>query len=157
MDKIILTIPAFETRAVIELLGDEAPRTCQAIWQALPLEYPAFHGRRSGKEVFILVDPLEMTEPENSTVDCRGGEVFLLYLPPTLYVGEHQDYRRTSQGMFDIAFIYGEDALLRAPFEVLPGNLFGRFVEGLADFAAASERLWMEGSQAIRLDRESEE
>lgn len=150
--QMLLAIPIYETRTVIELLWQQAPRTCRAVWDALPMRYPAFHARRSGKELFILPDPLPVREPENATATCRGGDVFFLYLAPT-WSDDHPDFNRTEQGLFDIAFIYGDDALLRGPREVLAGNLFGHIVDGLDSFAETCERIWLHGSTEVVLEK----
>ena len=41
-------------QGVATLLEAEAPLTCEAVWNALPLEGDAFHGRWAGREVYTL-------------------------------------------------------------------------------------------------------
>lgn len=149
---ILLKVPALGSTSVVRMLWDEAPETCKAVWDALPLVQPVFHGRRSGKEVFILTDPLPVPEAENSTAVGHTGDVFFLRLPPT-WSDDHQDFNRSDKGVFDMAFIYGEDALLRGPNEVLSGNLFGRIVEGLEEFSSACEEIWLHGTQDLAMER----
>ena len=151
--RIRLTFPAIGTKAIVDLLWKKAPRTCEAVWNALPMQYPAIHGRRCGKELFILTDPLPMRVPENATTICRPGDVFLIYLPPT-WSDDHEGFNRTPEGLFDIAFIYGEDALLRGRGlnEILAGNLFGRIVEGLSEFGKACDHIWVHGGIDLRLE-----
>jgi hypothetical protein len=93
-----------------------------------------------------------MRSAENTTDVCHAGDVFFLYLPPT-WSDDHKDFNRSSVGLFDIAFIYGDDALLRGPNEVLAGNLFGRIGDGFNDFARACEFIWLRGSTELVLER----
>ena len=53
---------------VVILLDQEAPKTCDKIWQALPLKGNLMHGIASGREVFLpLFERLEIP-PENQTI-----------------------------------------------------------------------------------------
>lgn len=148
-----LKIPAYDEEIRIELLWDQAPRTCAAVWAELPIDKPAFHGRRSGQELFILADPFESPGSENARATVRAGDVVFLYLPPD-WTDEHPDFPQDERGMFDIAFIYGPDALVRGPHGLVEANLFGRVVaEDLPRLAAACERMWLEGMEQVRLCR----
>src|SRR5215468_7755981 len=63
-------------RAVATLLDDAAPRTCEALWESLPLEGDVFHAKWANCEVYTLVPPLK-SEPgrENQTVYPIPGDV----------------------------------------------------------------------------------
>lgn len=151
----VLEIPAYGEEIRIELLWEQAPRTCAAVWRALPIDKPAFHGRRSGQELFVLADPFDQPGSENARAAVRPGDVVFLYLPPD-WTDAHPDFPRDERGMFDIAFIYGPDALVRGPGGVVEANRFGRVLaEDLPRLAAACERMWLEGMEEVAL-REAE-
>ena len=58
------------------LLDDAAPRTCQALWDALPLSAPVFHGKYARNEIYTLLPAFTEHDPgkENTTVTptCAG-------------------------------------------------------------------------------------
>ena len=54
--------------AIADLLESDAPRTCQTIWKALPLEGVLNHGIWSGPETYLMIDPSIRIAPENQTV-----------------------------------------------------------------------------------------
>jgi hypothetical protein len=65
------------TEAVAELYEDQAPKTCEAVWNALPIEYGhVLHARFSGEEAFFPT-PWLTDERENERFDCKPGEVAL--------------------------------------------------------------------------------
>ena len=55
--KIKLTFVNSNISVIAELMEDEAPETCKLVWEMLPIENNVIHGRYSGAEVFILVEP----------------------------------------------------------------------------------------------------
>lgn len=148
-----LEVPAWGTTTTVQLLWSAAPQTCRVIWDALPIEKPAFHARRSGKELFVLADPFEIPEPESLRRRLSAGDVLFVHFPP-LWADDHPDFTRGEEGIFDIAAIYGDDALLRGPDAPVCGNLFGRIVaEDLQAFQRICHRMWMEGTQDVVLRR----
>ena len=44
-------------RAVATLLEEEAPRTCNAVWDALPIEGETYHAKWAGRELYTLTPP----------------------------------------------------------------------------------------------------
>jgi len=61
-------------KAVARLLDDKAPKTCDLIWNNLPLESQAFHAKIAGTEIFFMV-PLFQDEQENTTVEQEAGNI----------------------------------------------------------------------------------
>jgi hypothetical protein len=150
----LLEIPEYETATPVDLLWDQAPRTCASIWNALPIAKPAFQARRSGKELFILADPFELPGEENLRFRLAGGDVLFVHFPPD-WSDEHADFNRSEAGLFDIAFIYGADALLRGPASPVEGNLFGRIPDAdLPAFAEACRQMWLGGMRDVVLRRD---
>ena len=60
-----LTFKHKNISVVAEMLEDEAPVTCELIWNMLPIQNNLIHGRYSGSEVFLLVDPTKIFHEEN--------------------------------------------------------------------------------------------
>jgi len=151
--EIVIEVPAWGTATPIQLLWDEAPETCEAICRALPIEKPAFHARRSGKELFVLTDPFKLPPHENRRLQLHDGDVLFIHFPPT-WTDDHPDFTRSADGIFDIALIYGEDALLRGPDAPVEGSLFGRITPDHREkFRSICRRMWMEGTQDVVLRR----
>ncbi|MGQ0569231.1 MAG: DUF3830 family protein [Armatimonadota bacterium] len=135
---------------VAELLDDEAPSVCQAVWGALPLELDTVHGQYSGAEIFVLLDPVN-TQHENLTQLPLPGE--LLYFTEA---GTGVLTVRKTVG--EICFVYGRGVVLRQQ-EGVPtyASLFAR-VPGdwkydWAEFAQACRRVRREGSKRLRIER----
>ncbi|HYI98183.1 MAG TPA: DUF3830 family protein [Thermoleophilaceae bacterium] len=148
----VLEVPAYGAAVGVELLWDDAPRTCAAIWSALPIVKPAFHARRSGQELFLLADPFDNPGPENQRLEVAAGDVLFAHMPPS-WTDDHEDYTRGELGLFDIALIYGPDALIRGPEAPVAGNLFGRVVEDLPALAEICTRMWLQGCENVTLRR----
>jgi hypothetical protein len=45
------------------LLDDDAPRTCEAVWSALPLGGAIYHAKYARNEVYTMLDPFARAEP----------------------------------------------------------------------------------------------
>ena len=95
-------------RGVATLLEEEAPLTCDAVWNALPLEGDAYHARWAGREVYTLVPPLG-ADPgkENATIMPIGGD--LLYFEVDAASIDIPPERRTGEPLIDIALFYGRN------------------------------------------------
>jgi hypothetical protein len=134
-----------------DMLDDEAPGICDLIWDMLPIEQPAIHGRYSGAEIFTLLDNPQDVPPENSVHLPLPGEIFYFFDP-----GGTNATGRTPQG--EICVVYDRGVALRGP-EGLPTfcSLFARipgdWKTDWRDFAAACARVRRDGPQRLRLDR----
>ena len=137
-------------RGVVTLLDEEAPLTCDAVWNALPLEGDAYHARWAGREVYTLVPPLG-ADPgkENATIMPIGGD--LLYFEVDAASIDIPPERRTGQPFIDIALFYGRSNFLLGPAGYMPGNLFGKVTENLEGLAEACESIWREGFVGERM------
>src|SRR4051794_35706012 len=69
------------------LLDEQAPRTCQAVWDGLvePQENPAWHARHAGSEVYAPGPSFIAQQPpmENATVLTLPGDMVYFHRPPT--------------------------------------------------------------------------
>jgi hypothetical protein len=141
-------------RCVARLLEEEAPRTCEAVWQALPQGGGVLHAKYASNEIFTLVPALE-EEPgnENRTITPIPGDVMYFYLPPeTRLPPEALSLRRPGRGVADLAVFYDRNNLLLSPSEgFTPGNVFGTVIRGLDEIRNAGRSIWREGPLDDRL------
>lgn len=138
------------------LLDDEAPRTSEAVWRALPIGGPISHATYARHEVYTLVRPFADEEPgpENPTITPIPGDLCYFTFPTGYFPPEFQ----RAQGVddldivIDLAVFYGRNnLLLNADVGFVPGNVFGSIVEGLDEMAAACHDVWRSGSVGERL------
>lgn len=143
-------------RAVAELMDDEAPRTCAAVWNALPQSGSVWHAKFANNEIFILTAPFAPEEPgrENGTVFPIPGDLLYFFIPPGSTVPAEVREQATN-GLVDLAVFYGRNNYLHGPEGFMPGNLFATITEGLKEFAAASHDIWRNGgaSETMTLRR----
>src|SRR5688572_22419095 len=60
---ITITLDKRRVSCKARLLDDAAPRTCQALWDALPLSAPVFHGKYARNEIYMLVPAFAEHDP----------------------------------------------------------------------------------------------
>ena len=141
-------------RCVARLLDNEAPKTCEAVWQALPQGGSIFHAKYASNEIFTLVPALH-DDPgnENRTITPIPGDVMYFYLHPgTRLPPEAQSLCRPEQGLVDLAVFYDRNNLLLSPSDgFTPGNVFGAIVRGLDEMKSAGHSVWREGAMGERL------
>jgi Protein of unknown function (DUF3830) len=148
-----------DARCVAELLDAQAPRTCNALWDALPQGGDAFHGKYARNEVYTLVEDFSAQPPgrENSTITPIPGDVCAFWFSAEeLGSTSHgySDERRPEAGrsIVDLALFYERNNLLLNPdVGWVPGNVFATIVDGLDQVAAASADLWLNGAAGERL------
>ncbi len=149
--------------AIAELQETLAPKICDLVWQALPVEGPAFHAKRSNNEVYTLAAPFGPGEPmpENATIFPIPGDVAYFHLPPVKvgnYVTALKPYLEPAlyepapvTGLADLGIFYGRNNFLFGPLGPGPGSVFATIVEGLAPFAAACTDVWYAGAVGERI------
>lgn len=133
-----------------ELLEEDAPKTCKAVWDRLPLEGQAMPSITSGSEVFLTLGPSLGIPFENQTIYPIPGDL-VFYLQPRSYVdGEvkgHERHRET------IAIVYGRDVQMYGPVVPLSLNLFATAVDGLAEFSAEVAKMKREGFGRLSISK----
>ncbi len=144
--------------AVARLLDDEAPRTAGAVWDALPLGGQVYHGKFARNEIYTLVPGFAPAEPglENSTVTPIPGDLCYFTFDGVLenpaYGYESGSAPGEHRLLVDLAVFYGRNnLLLNGDVGWVPGNVFGTIVEGLDEFAAACNDIWMGGARGETL------
>lgn len=141
-------------RCVAQLLDDLAPKTCAAVWEALPQEGSAFHAKYASNEVYTLVPPFAAPEPglENPTLFPIPGDICYFYFPPGIVT--IPDVREFAQrvGVVDLAIFYGRNNFLFSPATgPVPGNVFATITENFDAIAKAGDHIWREGFAGERL------
>ncbi|TCP51883.1 uncharacterized protein DUF3830 [Tamaricihabitans halophyticus] len=141
------------------LLDDEAPRTCAAVWNALPQSGAAYHAKYARNEIYALVPPFADPEPgqENLTVTPIPGDVvyfaFEAYKIGNPAYGYNDDSAaHGAQGATDLALFYGRNNLLiNGDAGWVPGNVFATIEQGLDEIAAAAQDMWLRGVEGETL------
>ena len=151
--KIEVVLEGRGVRAVADLLDDEAPKTCQAVWDALPQSGPTYHAKWANNEVYILTPPF--ASGRTRARECHGlphPRRHSLLLRPA---GEHRAARHARavprNGVIDLAIFYGRNNYLHGPAGHMPGNIFAIITEGLPELAAACQDLWRNGAGNERM------
>ena len=145
--------------ATARLLDDLAPRTCEAVWRALPLGSDVYHAKYARNEIYTLVQAFAEPEPgrENPTITPIPGDVVYFSFEQWQLATSSHGYTAAEQPhraahIVDLALFYERNNLLLNPdYGFVPGNVFASIVEGLADIAAAAQDLWRRGAEGESL------
>ena len=136
--------------AIADLIEDDAPTTCAAIWDMLPLRVAAVHDIWSGHQVLAHLDPDLVLPPENVlTYIPMPGDLFYYYRPPHYFRGA--PYGRTESA--ELGFIYDRDTRPQGPRGPEAVNLFARISSGIEDFARACESMITSGQQNLVIEK----
>ena len=111
-----------------DLFEREAPKTAEAVWNALPLDGTLNHANFSGEEISFQTYGL-MWERENEVYDTKPGDLGYFVTGPAICV------------------YYGA---LRV---ISPGNVFGRIVDNLPRIQEIARGTWREAGVPIRMRR----
>ncbi len=151
-----ITLEKRDVSCVARLLDAEAPRTCEAVWNALPLTGDAFHAKYARNEVYAMV-PRFSPDPvgqENTTVTPIPGDVMYFdFAAGVLDRGYKESVGiQDLPGVVDLAVFYGRNnLLLNADIGWVVGNVWATIVEGLDEMAPACNDVWRSGSVGERL------
>lgn len=146
-----ITLERRGVSCVAKLLDDDAPRTCDAIWNALPLRNSVWHAKYASNEIYCFVPPLGGDEPgtENPTLTPIPGDVCYFSFP----AGNFLRSFRISRGVdgwdrvVDLAVFYGRNNFLWDPsVGPVPGNVYATIVENFEAFAAACDDVYRNGN-----------
>ncbi len=151
-----ITLAKRGVSCVAELLEKDAPRTCEAVWNALPLEGPVQHAKYARNEVYAMVPrftPATVGQ-ENPTVTPIPGDVVFFDFPGGMLDRSFKEDVGVAElpGVIDLAIFYGRNnLLLNGDVGWVPGNVYGTIVEGLDAMAEACHDVWRCGSVGERL------
>lgn len=136
--------------AVADLLEDDAPTTCDALWAMLPLRLSAIHDIWSGHEILVHLQTAVELPPENVlTYIPMPGDVFYYYRPPHYVRGA--PYGRIESA--ELGIVYDRDTRPQGPRGPAAVNLFGHISSGLAEFAKGCEMMIVSGQKNVVIER----
>lgn len=149
-----ITLEKRGVSCVAVMLDDDAPRTCEQVWNALPLSGDAFHAKYARNEVYTFVPSFADPEPglENPTITPIPGDVCYFsfhagQLPKRTYGYTDEEATGTAETVVDMAIFYGRNnLLLNADVGFVPANVFASIVENLEEMAKACNDVWRSGS-----------
>ena len=132
--------------ASARLLGErEAPETCRAVLDALPVVGLARHGIYSGSEVYLVLPVLLAPPREHATTIVRPGDVGFLTVEKGSGYGIEEDYS-------EICWFYDHDATPSMPEGPIAVNVFARLHDA-EDFFAVCRRMRLEGAKGLEIGR----
>jgi hypothetical protein len=147
MRRLRLVFPSENVTALAELLEKEAPRTCRAIWEALPFEGELNHAMWSGPETYLPIDPSLRVAPEHQTIHPLPGEIGFYAIDGGVLMDWPED-------MAEIAFFYARGSRPSMPSGPVAMNIFARVVENFDGFQGVCARMRKEGVKRLRVERE---
>lgn len=146
------------------LLDAAAPRTCQAVWEALPQAGQVYHGKYARNEIYNLLPAFAAVEPgkENTTVTPIPGDLCYFAFDSDDLGNPAYGYEQTAdvraeepaavKPIIDLALFYGRNNLLiNGDQGWVPGNVFASVVAGLDEMAEACQSIWMDGARGETL------
>jgi hypothetical protein len=136
--------------AIALLHDNEAPQTCQQIWEQLPLTGLLQHGNVDGPAVFLPLPKDLRLQPENQTVYPIEGDL-MYYYKPINYV--QLDIPIAKRELEVIGLVRGRDAQIMGPIFPLPVNLFGQLIEGKEELYSEINRMREEGFDNITISK----
>ena len=151
-----ITLEARGVSCVAELLDKDAPRTCEAVWQALPLGGDAYHAKYARNEVYTMVERFAADEVglENPTVTPIPGDVMYFSFHGGMLDRQFKEEKGIAAlpGVIDLAIFYGRNnLLLNGDVGWVPGNVYATIVDGLDRMAEACNDVWRSGAVGERL------
>lgn len=154
--RIKITLAKRGVSCIAELLEKQAPRTCAAVWAALPQGGDAQHAKYARNEVYTMVPRFAEQEVgmENPTVTPIPGDVVYFSFPGGMLDEEFKKDQGVEHlpGVVDLAIFYGRNnLLLNGDVGWVPGNVYATITEGLEQMAQACHDVWRSGSVGERL------
>ncbi|HVZ00817.1 MAG TPA: DUF3830 family protein [Dongiaceae bacterium] len=152
--QIYLSFPGRNAHGIIDLYWDNAPVTCESIWQGLaqPLQIKPMHSMFVGPEIAMVVPQDRRSfggdkiPPESQSSYPLAGELLWVYQPAYARKG-------AADALWEIGMFYDFGGRLFGPTGWFAANVFGRMTKGLDEIAAACRSLRTEGQQPIELGR----
>lgn len=154
-----IELPKRGVRAVARLLDEAAPRTADAVWNALPQGGEIFHAKYARNELYTFV-PVPAGGPigvENPTVTPIPGDLVYFefgagMLPAATYGYTDDQAAAGQESVIDLAVFYGRNNLLiNGDLGWVPGNVFGTVIVGLEELAEAGNDVWRSGADGEEL------
>jgi hypothetical protein len=123
----------------------EAPETCRAVLNALPVAGHARHAIYSGSEVYLILPVLLAPPRENATTIVGPGDVGFLTVEKGSSYGIEEDYS-------EVCWFYDLDATPSMPEGPIAVNVFARLFDAEAFFTVC-RRMRLEGAKKLEIAR----
>jgi hypothetical protein len=103
------------TTAVAEMHDDIVPKTCDAVWNVLPVEGMAIHANWSGREIMLHLDGEKILRLPPEGPAGRGstapGDIVYFWRSPQMSRGKQLAYNSQFQReLSELAIFYGDPA-----------------------------------------------
>jgi hypothetical protein len=134
-----------DVAARARLLREQAPETCEAVWNDLPVAGLARHGIYSGSEVYLVLPVLLAPPRENATTIVGPGDVGFLTVEKGSGYGIEEAYS-------EICWFYDLDATPSMPEGPIAVNVFARLYDADAFFSLC-RRMRLEGAKRLEVAR----
>lgn len=141
-------------KGIITLYWDHAPKTCEALWNALetPIQWKATHAMFSGPEIMMGLpethrnfDPIALP-PENQTIIPEVGELLWYYQPKNFFKIDPSEF-------WEIGMFYGVGGRTFGPTGWIPCTYFGKMTENLEAVAEQCRLIRIEGAKTVEIGR----
>ena len=156
------------TRAVAEMLDDVVPKTCDAVWNILPVEGMSIHANWSSREIMLHLqgDKILRLPPEGPT--RRGttapGDIVYFWRSPQMSRGKQLAYSAQFQReLSEFALFYGDPAGGGLAADDPPrtgrtsnlqvSTLFARLIDASPEFLRNCEEIRHNGLQKLVVTR----
>jgi hypothetical protein len=144
-DEIVFRFLDEDVAARARLLREQAPATCDAVLDALPVVGLARHGIYSGSEVYLVLPVLLAPPREHATTIVGPGDVGFLTVEKGSGYGIEEDYS-------EVCWFYDLDATPSMPEGPIAVNVFAR-LQDAGTFHAVCRRMRLEGAKRLELAR----
>jgi hypothetical protein len=149
-----LSMSRRDVTCIAELLEVAAPRTCAAISAALPIDWPLWHTKTAGNEVYGLGPGLpDPPRTENGSLIPIPGDLLFFDLPR--HVFPPTDPRWIDVGdatsLSCIGSFYERNSIHWMELGFVAGSRFARIVDGFEDWQTACQDVFERGCAGERL------
>lgn len=130
------------------LLENFAPKTCEIIWNSLPIHGKVKHAMFSGQVIFSFVE-IDYHEQENPMVmGLHPGDIMF---NPAVIPSKDPSGRKFNT---EILFVYGKHVLTTGTTGWMPVNLFAKITDGnLEQLEAIGKRVREQGMETVTLSK----
>ena len=144
-DEVVLRFLDEGVAAPARLLREQAPETCTAVWDALPVSGLSRHGIYSGSEVYLILPEILTVSREHATTIVGAGDVGFLTVEKGSGYGIEEGYS-------EVCWFYDLDATPSMPEGPIAVNVFARLHDAEA-FVAVCRRMRLEGAKRLEIAR----
>ena len=152
--RLYLRFARTRTEGIIDLYEENAPVTCETIWNALatPISVTVFHAMFAGPEIMTGLpqsaqrfDPTTIP-PENQTVTPAKGEMLWFYQGKNAMKG-------LTDELWELGMFYDHGGRIFGPLGWTPVNILGIMRDGIDEIAAECRDIRLTGAKEVEIGR----